>query len=84
MKKTATKKKLRAAANGLRREYRFDYRKATGNRFASRYKAGSLMVVIEPDIAETFTSPESVNAILRALIDKPDLLKKVRGKTPNR
>ena len=69
MKKTSPSKKARRSGNGLRAEYRFDYTKARPNRFAKRYKAGSRVVVLDPDIAEVFTSPASVNAVLRALLE---------------
>jgi len=49
-------------------EYHFDYRKARPNRFAPKIPEGSRIVVLEPDIAKVFTTPESVNAVLRALI----------------
>ena len=46
-------------------EYEFDYRKAKKNRFAERY---SVSVTLDPDVAEIFTSSESVNKALRAVI----------------
>jgi len=49
-------------------EYRFDYRKARPNRFAARYKAGSRVVVLDPDVAKVFRTPQSVNTVLRALV----------------
>lgn len=49
-------------------EYQFDYTKARPNRFAAPIPEGSRVVVLDPDIAKVFTSPESVNAVLRALI----------------
>ena len=49
-------------------EYRFDYSKARPNRFATRAKEGYRTIVLDPDIAAVFTSAESVNAALRALI----------------
>lgn len=49
-------------------EYRFDYSKARPNRFALRGKEGSRVIVLDPDVAEVFTTPESVNAVLRAII----------------
>jgi hypothetical protein len=52
----------------MQAEYRFDYSKARPNRFASPIPEGSRVVVLDPDIAKIFTSPESVNAVLRALI----------------
>jgi hypothetical protein len=50
-------------------EYRFDYSKARPNRFAARFRRGSRAVVLDPDVAEVFSTPESVNAVLRALIE---------------
>ena len=69
MKKIPSAKKPNGRTEELQPEYRFDYRKARPNRFAARYKAGSRVVLLDPDIAKTFTTPESVNAVLRALLD---------------
>ena len=52
----------------MRPEYRMDYHKARPNRFARRTKAERLVVVLDADIAQVFTTPESVNTVLRALI----------------
>jgi hypothetical protein len=49
-------------------EYRFDYGKSKPNRFAARASQSRTVVVLDPDIAEVFTTPESVNDVLRALI----------------
>jgi len=43
-------------------------RKARPNRFASRMREAPLVVLVDPDVAEVFTTPESVNQALRALI----------------
>lgn len=67
MKKAQTVKK-HESSHDLRREYKFDYSKAKTNRFAARAKEQRTVVVLDPDIAEVFTTPESVNHILRALI----------------
>ena len=48
-------------------EYRFDYRKARPNRFAAGVAEGSLVVVLEPEIAQVFKSQETVQAILHAI-----------------
>lgn len=51
-------------------EYRFDYQKAKPNRFATRSGAQKLtVVVLDEDVAQVFTTPESVNKVLRALIE---------------
>ena len=52
----------------MRREYRFDYRKSRANRFASLMKEGTVAVVLDPDVASVFRSPESVNSLLRSVI----------------
>ncbi len=57
-----------AADDDMLPEYHFDYSKARPNRFAIKHKPGSRIVVLDPDIAEVFTTPESVNVVLRALI----------------
>jgi hypothetical protein len=69
MKKTRTAKKPRKNNDEMLREYRLDYSKVRPNRFAARLKPGSRVVVIEPDVAEGFATPESVNTVLRALIE---------------
>jgi hypothetical protein len=51
-------------------EYRFDYQKAKANRFAARSATEKLkVVVLDEDVAQVFTTPESVNKVLRALIE---------------
>lgn len=68
MKKTPTAKTRSKDSNGdLKPEYRFDYSKARPNRFAGRIK-DHIIVVLDPDVAQIFTTPESVNNALRALI----------------
>lgn len=67
MKKTQETKKGQSS-DELKREYKFDYGKSKPNRFAGRASQGHAVVVLDPDIAEVFTTPESVNNILRALI----------------
>lgn len=49
-------------------EYNFDYRKARLNRFAATSNKAARTVVLDPDIAEVFTTSEAVNAALRALL----------------
>ncbi|MEQ8466584.1 MAG: hypothetical protein RIC07_23860 [Coleofasciculus sp. E1-EBD-02] len=50
--------------------YQFDYKKAKPNRFANRSGKPKLtVVVLDEDVAEVFSTPESVNKVLRALIE---------------
>ncbi len=68
MKKTSHRRTSRARRDEMRREYRFDYREARPNRFAGRFQAGAVAVVLDPDVASVFRSPASVNALLRSVI----------------
>ena len=69
MKKApAGNKRKRATSGEMRAEYRFDYSKAKPNRFASRVDKSRLVVALDPDVSEVFTTPEAVNKALRALI----------------
>lgn len=49
-------------------EYRFDYTTARPNRFAAHLPTNQIVVTLDPDVAEVFTSSKAVNTILRALI----------------
>jgi hypothetical protein len=52
----------------MRKEYRFDYRKSRPNRFAPLMKGTTVAVVLDPDVASVFRTPESVNSLLRSVI----------------
>ena len=52
----------------MRAEYHLDYRRARPNRFYGRTDSKQIVVMLDSDVAEVFTSSESVNAVLRALI----------------
>jgi len=68
MKKTPTVKRRQNGDDEMRSEYRFDYTQARTNRFAGRIEKQQLVVLIDADLSEIFSTPESVNAALRALI----------------
>lgn len=68
MKKTPATKLRKSHSDDMRAEYRFDYRRARANRFAARMSEAPLVVLVDPDIAEVFRTPKSVNRVLRALI----------------
>jgi hypothetical protein len=66
MKKRTEKRKQR---DELRRGY--DLSKLQGSvrgKYASRYKAGTNLVPLSPDVAEHFPNARSVNVALRRLI----------------
>ena len=60
-----------SAENGdeLPDEIRVDYAKAKPNRFADRLKDQQIMVALDPDVAAVFGNAETVNRVLRALIE---------------
>ena len=68
MNKTEASKPINNASDKMLAEYSFDYRTARPNRFASRIQQERVTVTLDPDVSEVFTTSESVNAVLRALI----------------
>jgi hypothetical protein len=51
-------------------EYHLDYQKAKPDRFATQNEKQKVtVVVLDPDVAQVFTTPESVNQALRTLIE---------------
>ena len=45
----------------------YDFSRSQPNKYASRYAAGSIVVVLEPDVAAVFPSAGEANEALRAL-----------------
>jgi hypothetical protein len=68
MKRTHTPKLGANKVNDMLPKYYFDYRKARPNRFIERIDKNRRVVILDADISEVFTTEESVNKILRALI----------------
>jgi len=63
------KKNNNSTADDLRAEY--DFSKMKGGirgKYTTRYRAGTNLVKIEPDVAEIFTDDMAVNEALRSLI----------------
>ena len=62
-------KKRQKAEDGLRGEY--DLSKlgnAVRGKYAARYRRGTNLVLLSPDVAQFFPDEQSVNAALRSLI----------------
>jgi hypothetical protein len=49
----------------MRKEY--DFSKGVKGKYAAKYKAGTNMVLLDPDVAKVFKTPRSVNQALRSL-----------------
>jgi hypothetical protein len=62
------KKTQYSEADEMLPEYEFDYGRARPNRFAGVTDIKSRVIILDPDIAEVFSTSESVNKILRAII----------------
>jgi hypothetical protein len=45
----------------------YDFSRGRPNKYASRYLAGSVVVVLDPDVAAAFPSSSEANEALRAL-----------------
>ncbi len=69
MKKTKVGDRPLEPSDELRSEYAFDYTQARPNRFASPSDRDRLVVALDPDVSKVFTTAESVNSLLRALIE---------------
>ena len=69
MKKTPSRGRKKAPANGLRAEYTFAYASSRPNRFASKLGPQTVAVVLEPDVAQVFNSSRTVNKLLRSVIE---------------
>lgn len=67
MKKADVSESNAVEYDDLLSEHHFDYRKARPNRFAAGVVEGSLVVVLDPEIAQVFKTQETVKAILRAI-----------------
>ncbi len=70
MKKPVSKKRTarrpgRVAEDDMHPEY--DFSNAKPNPYASRFKAGMTVVVLDSDVAESFPDAAAVNDALRAL-----------------
>ena len=60
--------KRRPPADDLRAHYDFDRSQAKPNRFAGRFGAKNVVVLLDPDVSAVFKDAESVNTVLRSLI----------------
>lgn len=81
MKKTEASKLTGKESDGMLSEYKLDYSKARPNRFASRIKKEGVTVTLDSDVSEVFTTSESVNTVLRALIET---MPETRGREQSR
>lgn len=70
------KKGRRPASDGMKAEY--DFKSMSGGvrgKYAKRLRAGSNLVLLEPDLAVAFPSDAAVNNALRAALDVASVVK---------
>jgi hypothetical protein len=65
MKKESRKVQETVGPDEILPEY--DFSRARPNKYASRFASGSVVVVLEPDVAAAFPNSEKANEALRAL-----------------
>ena len=63
--KKQTKRKQPADKHTMRPEY--DFSNGVRGKHAAKYAEGTNVVVLEPDVAKEFRTPEQVNETLRAV-----------------
>jgi hypothetical protein len=64
MKKTA---KVRRTSDGMRTRY--DFSTGVRGRYAARFRTGTNLMRLEPDVAKAFPNSRAVNRALRTLLD---------------
>ena len=64
------KSEKKDAVNELRAEY--DFSEGQRGKYAARFKEGTKVVVLEPDVAAVFPTSEAVNAALRKVAGLED------------
>jgi hypothetical protein len=66
--------------NGMRPEYDFAVMKdGVRGKYARRYREGTNIVLLEPDIAEAFPNDEAVNQALRGVLNTARAVRRTGG-----
>lgn len=75
-----TKKKAEAESDELRPEYDFTSLKGgVRGKYFERARKGTNLVLLDPDVAKAFPTPESVNDALRMLVKVAETAATGRG-----
>ncbi len=67
MKKSSTKETVPGQIDPDEILPEYDFKSSAPNKYASRYTAGSVVVVLDPDVAAAFPSSAAANEALRSL-----------------
>jgi hypothetical protein len=79
MKKHASKRQAAKPVDADEILPEYDFSGASPNKYASKYAAGSAVIVLEPDVAAAFPTAGEANEALRALAA---LIRKHRSRRP--
>lgn len=64
IKKTA---RIRRTGDGMRNHY--DFSTGVRGKYAARFREGTNLILLEPDVARAFPDSKAVNQTLRTLLD---------------
>ena len=79
------KTKTQKAQGELRPEYNFDYSKAVRGKYYRRLiHEGANVIVLEPDVAKTFSDSTVVNKVLRSLLDLTQSTQRLTSRSSGR
>lgn len=79
------KAKTQKVSDELRSEYDFDYSEAIRGKYHKRLsEEGANIVVLEPDIAKSFSTSAAVNEALRSLLDFTRSTQRLTGRSSGR
>lgn len=79
------KTKIQKVSDELRPEYDFDYSKAIRGKYHKQLsEKGANMVVLEPDVAKSFSTSTAVNEALRLLLDLTRLTQRLTSRSSGR
>jgi hypothetical protein len=80
MKRSSTKRRASSQLGAEEILPEYDFSRAAPNKYASRYAAGSAVVVLEPYVAAAFPSAQEASEALRALAG---IIQKHRSRRPS-
>ena len=70
MEKEDHMKKTEEEEDDLRPEYDFSQMKGVRGKYVTRYREGTNLVLLDPDIAAAFPDAKAVNDALRSLLEE--------------
>lgn len=81
MKGNGMKTKTEKARDELRPEYDFDYSKAVRGKYYRRLiEEGTNIIILDPDLAKSFSDSVAVNEALRSLLDLTRLTQRLTNR----